>query len=62
MGHALRRTRGVLPDRIHPGYRKLSVPERGGPRRKTQHRPLLGHGLPPWSRACRALTLVWEEQ
>ena len=58
--NALRRPGGVLPDRLHPGHRISSAPERCGPGQMKQHRPLLGPGLPPRKRAYRAISLSWE--
>ena len=55
MGHAPGRTGGVVLERLHPGHRQFSVPERGGPGRKAQHIPLPNLGMPPRSRACRAI-------
>ena len=40
-----------LSEQLHPGHRQLSVPERSGQGRVTQHRPLLGLGVPPRSQA-----------
>ena len=58
--NAPRRLGGALPDRIHPGNRPLSAPERSGLGRTEQHGPLLGPGLPLRRRAYRTLE-IYEE-
>ena len=60
MFHAPGRLVGLLPDQLHPGHRQFSVTERSDPERATQHRPLLGIGVPPWSRACHSCVLPRE--
>ena len=55
--HAPQRTVCALPDRLHPGPRPPSAPERGSIVVMAQHIPLLGPGFPPWHRACRALAI-----
>ena len=52
----------MIPDLLHPGHRPSSDPERGGTGHTVQHGPLIGPGMPPWSRACCALTIYWETQ
>ena len=58
--NALRRPGGVLPDRLHPGHRISSAPERCGPGQMKQHRPLLGPGLSPWRCAYRTIKISEE--
>ena len=49
MGNSLGWPGGSLPDRLHPGHRQSSIPERSGPVCATQHIPLLGLGVTPWN-------------
>ena len=51
---------GALLDRIHHLHRQSSVPERSDKGCVTQHRPLLGLGVPPQSQACSAFALPRE--
>ena len=60
--HAPRGTRGVLLDLLYPGNIILFNSSCVGLGVMAQHRSLLGSGLPPWSRACQALTLPREEE
>ena len=52
---------GALQYQISPGDGLSSVPERVGPVRATQLRPLRVSGLPPQSTGSGSLALHWEE-
>ena len=57
---SLWRTGGALPVQLPPRHISSSAPEHGRTGRMEQHRPLLGSGLPPQNRACRAFSLPRE--
>ena len=58
--HAPRRPGVALPDRLHPGHRPASAPERGGTGRMSQQVKLLRPGFLPMCCVYRTLTLSEE--